>query len=179
MEATSHFKNVAPPRSACVFAALSALFFLVMSVLSGEGLTLTNLLIAFALVCLLLGSISALLLRKHWVYGVSPKETGFLFRAPLRKPRFIAYTAIDRIVASSILNGGHGESATTLIIKSSQGTAWVEPGLVFTSGILSVLKALPGFDHDAWKNSSVPENSFWRNVFPKRTTVFERRNIHV
>ena len=179
MDPTSHFKNVAPSRTTCVFSALSALFFLAMCVLSGEGLTFTNVLIAFALVCLLAVSISALLLRKYWVYGVAPTEAGFLFRAPLRKPRFIAYAAIQKVVASSILDGGYGESATTLKIKSLQGNAWVEPGLVFKSGILNALKAHPGFDNEAWKNSSVPEDSFWRTVFPKKTTVFERRNVNV
>ena len=112
--------------------------------------------------------------ERFLLYGVEMKDDGFAFHHQLRRTKFIRYKSIYRIEASSMIDGG-GESACTLRLKSLDGNARLEENILYGTGILDVLKALPGFDNEAWSKSYVPEDSLLWSTIAKKTVLLERK----
>lgn len=114
-----------------------------------------------------------LLPERFLLYGVDMKDNGFVFHHPLRRTKFIRYKSIYRIVASSI--DGGGESDCMLRVKSLDGNARLEENILYGTGILDVLKSLPGFDNEAWSKSNAPEASLFWSIVSKKTVLLERK----
>lgn len=115
-----------------------------------------------------------LLPERFWLYGIEVKNDGFLFHHQLRRTKFIRYQSIYRIVASTMIDAG-GESASTLYVKSLDGNAILVENILYGTAILNVLKSLPGFNHDAWSKSDVPEDSLLWATIAKKTVLLERK----
>lgn len=122
---------------------------------------------------LLLGLLN-LLSDEFWVYGVEIREDGFIFHQQLRKLKFIRYSSIYHIVVTAFIDSG-GDSSCTVLVKSTDGNARLEESLIYETEILDALMRLPGFRHEAWSKSDVPENSLTWATIAKKTVVFDSR----
>ena len=116
---------------------------------------------------------SAVGFRRKWVYGLSPHDDGFEFRAPLRPSRFVTWDSITLVVASA-LHDELGESAITLHIRSKVGRAWISPGSDAYAPFLAKLATLEGFSESALRSAHVGDDELSRSLIPKRTIIFRR-----
>jgi len=166
------FENVAPPLGWSIALGATCVAFLPVLVLPDE---IGPLRIISALAVGLSGLVawSAVFFRRHWVYGVAIESTGFLFRAPLRKPRLILWDSITLVTASA-LHDEFGESAITFHVKSESGRAWISPMAEAYLPFVQKLSTLKGFDERAWSSAHVGEDEPLRSIVPKRTVIFQR-----
>jgi hypothetical protein len=106
------------------------------------------------------------------IFSISLEFTdeGLIYKRPFRSPVSIPFAEIRKIVARSI-NGGDGESSTSIIIYSSKGRAMVPPELVYGACLIERLTQLPGWDSDAYRFSGANENSIVHSFFSKRTVL--------
>lgn len=123
---------------------------------------------------MLILSLLHLLPERFLLYGIEMQADGFVFHHQLRRTKYIRYESIYRIVASSMIDGG-GESVCTLRVKSLDGNARLEESILYGTGILEVLKSLPGFNNEAWSKSDVPEDSLLWATIAKKTVLLERK----
>ena len=121
---------------------------------------------------------SAVFFPDRWVYAIAIEEEGFHFRAPMRRPRFIPWSSITKVVASAYLDGA-GESAITLRVRSGEGGAWIPQHLMPYYAVVDRLKDLEGFDHAAWSSAHLPENDLIGGFIGKRTVVYRGRPVAV
>jgi len=170
--ASEPFENIAPPLGWSIAFGLISVVFLPLLILPSD-IGLWRIIGATAVGVFGMLTWSAVFCRRYWFYGIAVEEAGFLFRAPLRRARFIPWESITLVTASA-LHDELGESAITLHVKSEYGRAWLSP---MTSGYLPFLRKLAelaGFDERALSSAHVGEDELLRSVVPKRTIIFSR-----
>lgn len=96
-------------------------------------------------------------------------RVGFHVRRLWRKPLYVPYASIHKIVAWSGV-AGHGEIERTLYIHASAGRIRLLEPLYRDTELVSHLQALPGFDHHAWRISA-SEDTWGLQYWGRRTVL--------
>ncbi|WP_426167450.1 hypothetical protein [Pseudoduganella sp. R-34] len=126
----------------------------------------------FALLCLFAGVPGTLLPRRLWDYGIEMSENGFVYYEPLMTVRFVRYTDIELIVAET-RSDGDDDTITQLIVHALDTVARLDEGIIFGTDVLEELKALPGFNEEAWLNALSAEGCPKFGLLAKQTVLLD------
>jgi len=107
-----------------------------------------------------------------FLMGVALLEDGFEFRAPLRAPKLIPFTSIQRIEAFCRGDGDRGDDVHFLV-HTNAGKVFVREDVLYRSGLLKVLKSLPPFSQDAYRSALNYEPRGLDFLFGRRFTIYE------
>ncbi len=109
---------------------------------------------------------------RYWDYGIEMQEGGFNYYHPFRKPKFIRYTDIHRIVGKT-RNEGDGESFSQLLIFAGDAKARLDEKIIWGSGVLDIFKELPGFRNEAMKEFLDVDGSVKWALISKATILLD------
>jgi hypothetical protein len=124
---------------------------------------------AFGVLCML-----AALAPRWFLIGVAVQEHGFEYRRPLRRPKTIPYSSINRIDAVRAGDGETGEEVR-LVIYSDAGKATVTPDMLYPLRLVKVLESRLALDLDALRNALRYEPRGMDLLVGTRFLIYEKR----
>lgn len=84
----------------------------------------------------------------------------------------VRFAEVRRIVALSSIDS-EGDPQTGLVFHTGDRKVSVSPRVLYGSGLLDRIRALPGFDAAAYDRHDAEANSLWRSIVPKRTELLK------
>jgi hypothetical protein len=127
----------------------------------------------FFAIGVVVGLLNLTLPDRFLTHGIELRDTGFIFYRPLRRPKYIRFASIERIVVTALFEDDSGDSTEWWTVTAPEGTVRLDESMLYGTDILESLQRLPGFDNDAWSNCRQHDDRPLRSLIPHEAVIFE------